>query len=677
MPINTILLILLALVAAISIAAFQYFYKAKGGRRQNLIFTFLRFTTVFAVLLLLINPKIRNVEYFTEKPRLVIAVDNSASIAYAEKADSVQEFVNFLTKDPELRERFEVQVFGFGSEVTKDPALSFEDKQTHIPPLFKNLRDLYETSRAPTVLISDGNQTLGEDFLYSAAGYPQPIYPVVVGDTSALRDLVISRVNSNKYAFLKNRFPVEILLSYTGEKTVETRLVISKNGQQVFSQAVSFNGDDNAAVIQADLEASSVGVHRYIVELLPFPEEENVLNNSKEFAIEVVDERTKILLLYETLHPDLGTFKRSIETNEQREVLLQRSGEGPINPEDHQLIILYEPTSTSSEVLKEIQAKGKNLWIITGLETDWGMLNEQQELVRQEITGQSEEFQPVYNSNFALFQNEDIGFSEFPPLTGNFGELHSSVGLNELLYQKIQGVETTAPLLAIAEDKNTKTAFLFGSGIWKWRSHVYREYDSFEPFDEFLGKVVQFLSSGKRKDRLSISYEPLYQSTEELVITAEYFDRNYVFDPDAKINLSLKEEATGEKRQIPFLLRNNRYEVQLGSLSPGDYSFSVTVAGEGLSRAGNFSLSTFDVEKQFSRANLEAFRSIAEDKGQKIYFLNKVETLKKELLNTKSYLPVQKSRENNVPLIDWYYLLGIIIFSLGVEWFLRKYYGYI
>lgn len=677
MPINTVLLILFALLAAISLAAFQYFYKTKGGTFQNSIFTLLRFTSVFSILLLLINPKIRNVEYSTEKPRLVIAVDNSASIAYAEKADSVQEFVDFLTKDPELRERFEMEVFGFGSEVTKDPALSFEDKQTHIPPLFKNLRDLYETSRAPTIFISDGNQTLGEDFLYSAAGYPQPIYPVVAGDTSALRDLVISRVNSNKYAFLNNRFPVEVMLSYTGEKTVETHLVISRNGEQVFSQAVSFNGDENAAVIQADLLASSVGVHRYTVELLPFPEEENVLNNNTEFAIEVVDERTKILLLYETLHPDLGTLKRSIETNEQREVLLQKLGEGSINPEDHQLIILYQPTSSASEILKEIQAKGKNLWIITGPETDWRMLNEQQELVRQELTGQSEEFQPVYNSNFSLFQNEDIGFSEFPPLMGNFGEQQSTVGLNELLYRKIQGIETKEPLWAIAERENVKTSFLFGSGIWKWRSHVFREYGSFEPFDEFVGKVVQFLSSGKKKDRLRISYQPLYQSNEELLITAEYFDRNYVFDPGVRINLSLKNESTGDMRQIPFLLRNSRYEVHLGSLSPGEYSFSVNVSEEGLSRAGSFSLSTFDVEKQFSRANLEAFRSIAEDKGQNLYFLNKGQFLKNELLHTKSYLPVQKSRENNVPLIDWYYLLGIIIFSLGVEWFLRKYYGYI
>ena len=50
--------------------------------------------------------------------------------------------------------------------------------------------------------------------------------------------------------------------------------------------------------------------------------EKNLVNNSREFAVEVIDERTKVLIAYSFLHPDLGALKKAIESNQQREVEL-------------------------------------------------------------------------------------------------------------------------------------------------------------------------------------------------------------------------------------------------------------------------------------------------------------------------------------------------------------------
>lgn len=665
------------MLGALALAGFQYSYKAKDNYLQNSVFTFLRFVSLFSVLLLLINPKIKKVDYYAEKARLIIAVDNSTSIDFFEKAGDVREFVNKLHNDPDLAERFDVQLFGFGEEVTKNPDLQFREKHTNISRVFKDLKNLNEASRAPTVLISDGNQTLGDNFLFSGAAYPQPIYPVIVGDTSDLQDLAISQVINNKYAFLNNKFPVEIMLSYFGKKNVDSRLIINKEGRQVYSQKLSFNEENNAAVIRTELPTTSIGVQKYTVEIQPFSGEENKENNNDQFAIEVVDERTRILMLYEKEHPDLGAIKKSIESNEQREVLLQKLGEKQVNLDDYQLVILFQPTSQFSTILQEIQDQEKNIWVITGPETDWRFFNEWQGIVRQEITGQPEQYQPVYNSSFDLFQTEDIGFSEFPPLEGNFGEMHLKEDASVLLYKRLQGVDTQDPLWFISTKERTKTAFLLGEGIWQWRSYSYRDKGTFEPFDTYMSKLVQFLSSGKRRDRLVISYDPFYRNNEELIIQAEYFDPNYIFDSNAEILFTIKNDSTGETRTIPFLLRNTKYVVDPGNLSPGDYSFTASVTGAGLARSGSFNLSSFEVEEQFSRANLEIMRSLAEEKEQRVYNLKEFQQLKNYLLETKSFLPLQKSRQNTVPLIEWFYLLGIIILSLALEWFLRKYYGYI
>lgn len=673
MPATTILLLIAAFLLSLALAGFHYFYRSKGKRSQNLIFGTLRFITIFSVLLLLINPQIMDTEYSLEKSNLVLAVDNSSSIAEFGTGKQVRSLVNALTGDPELREKFSIKTFTFGKGVEQSGEITFEESQTNLPQLFKDLGSLYQEKTAPVILITDGNQTVGEEFTFTAQRFRQPVIPVVAGDTTTYQDLNISRVNVNKYAFLNNRFPVEILVNYSGNASVETQVKITSGNAVHFTKGLFFNSERNSEVVRAELPASSIGSRIYEVTVEPVKAEKNILNNSREFAVEVIDERTKVLIAYSFLHPDLGALKRAIESNEQREVELKPISE-VADTQQYQLVILYQPDNRFSKLMSDLKSDSRNYFLITGPKTDWNFLNKVQDVATQEITYQSEEFFPVWNENFKAFQTEDIRFSKFPPLSGNFGNMEFSEGLDILLYRQIQGIETDVPLLAIAETEGLKVAFLFGADIWRWRNAVYQEDSSFENFDNLIGKLVQFLASGSRKERLVVSYEPLYKGSEEVVITANYFDQNYSFDPRASLELNFSGED-GEQRQIPFLLKKNSYEVDLSSLPAGSYNFTVRVEGESVSRSGSFRIMDFDVEKQFASANLSGMQKLASQKGQQLYFPNEFERLKNQLLLDESYATVQKSHEKAVSLIDWKYLLLIIILALSAEWFLRKYYG--
>ena len=677
MSTTTLLLIFFAFLLSLALAWFQYFYKRKGKPFQNVIFAGLRFLSLFAILLLLINPKLRKTTLFIEKPKLVLAVDNSSSIAYFGKEAEVKQLLQNFQQDQEIAERFEVEQFSFGNEVAHDTALDFSEKQSDISRLLKELGSLYEQKTAPTILITDGNQTVGEDFIFAAKDYPQPVLPIVTGDTTTYRDLAVSRVNANKYSFLNNRFPVEVFLNYSGKEEINTRLKVTSGNTTLYSKALSFGKRKNSEVLNFDLPSNSVGLHNYKLSLEPAENEKNIRNNSKEFAVEVIDERTKVLIVYNIMHPDIGAFKKAIESNEQRQVDLQAINDSGITIEDYQLFILYQPDGRFKTLFESLQQQNRNFLIVTGPKTDWRFLNEQQQLYRQEFTGQTEEFFPVKNENFGAFQIPELDFSALPPLTGNFGNTEANTETDILLFRKMQGVETGEPLLSLISETSSKKAFLFGADVWRWRSESFLETGSFEAFDEFVGKLVQYLSSEKSRERLQLGYEKLYDGSGALVISAEYFDENYVFDPRAGLNLQLRNEETNELQEIPFGLDANSYNVDLSNLPAGNYSFTVTVSGEKLSKSGNFRLADFDVEEQFVRANLEGLQSIAAEKGQKTYFTNDYKALKQQLLSDKSYIPVQKSRINTVSLIDWFYLLGIITFSLSLEWFLRKYYGYI
>lgn len=56
-----------------------------------------------------------------------------------------------------------------------------------------------------------------------------------------LFDLKINQLNVNKYAFHKNKFPVEVFLQYAGDKTANAEFTISQGNTVVAKEKLSFS----------------------------------------------------------------------------------------------------------------------------------------------------------------------------------------------------------------------------------------------------------------------------------------------------------------------------------------------------------------------------------------------------------------------------------------------------
>jgi hypothetical protein len=83
----------------------------------------------------------------------------------------------------------------------------------------------------------------------------------------------------------------------------------------------------------------------------------------------------------------------------------------------------------------------------------------------------------------------------------------------------------------------------------------------------------------------------------------------------------------------------------------------------------------FDIEKQFVNPDFKKLSQLAEQTQGKVFLSNQMETLIKQLLETENYKAVQKVVIKKTPLIDWIWLLILIVISLASEWFIRKYNG--
>ncbi len=677
MTTETILYIIIAGVVSIALAVFMYGYKSKQKDSLRWIFGILRFITLFSILLLIINPKFKSETYTIEKPKLPVLIDNSASVGELGQKENVSAVLQKLKENSALNDKFDLSYYSFGSDFRENDSLSFDEKNTNISKALNSANELFKSQTAPTILITDGNQTLGNDYEFSSATFKNPVYPVILGDSIKYTDLKIDQLNTNRYAFLKNQFPVEVILNYSGTNPVNSEFIVTQGAATVYRTNVSFSENETSKTLHFTLNASSVGLQKYSAQILPLADEKNKTNNSKQFAVEVIDQATNVLVVSKITHPDLGALKKAITTNEQRTVTFKKPSEAVSIVNDYQLIILYQPDRSFASVFSEIENLNKNTWIISGLQTDWYFLNGAQDNFNKEASNQNDDIQAKLNSNYGTFAVDDIGFDNFPPLHTEFGALTISVPNEIMLEQTVNGIVNGNPLLATMEINGKRDAIWDGEGFWRWRARSFVETESFQSFDDFIGNLVQYLASNKRRSRLEVSSETFYYNNSPIKISAQYFDKNYVFDNRASLNISVKNKETENQTVFPMLLRNNYYEVDLNSLPAGEYNYNVSVANEAVSSSGSFTILDFNVEQQFLNADVAKLRRIAQNTNGKAYFTTQSDSLIQSLLENTNYQNIERSEQKVVPLIDWKYLLALIVLALAAEWFIRKYNGLI
>lgn len=677
MQTETLPYIILAGIIALSLALFQYIYKSKKRTRVNFLLAFLRFVTLFSVFLLLINPKFDRTTYFNEKPNLLIAVDNSESIKYLDQDQKTRDLVAFLKQDKSLNERFDLEFYSFGKDIHNLEALIFDEKQTNPTVVFERFSQVYGNSIAPLILITDGNQTYGNDYEFAAQNYKHAIFPIVLGDTTRYIDLKIEQLNVNKYAYLKNKFPIEIIAVYNGLEEVSTQLTVSSGNTLVFSETLTFNQEQSSRLVNLSLPANSPGVHSYKAELKPLVNEKNTVNNIKNFAVEVIDRKTHVAIISDIMHPDLGALKKAIESNEQRQASIIKPSEFLKLSDDFQQVIIYQPNQSFKSVFDEIETLNINTFTILGTKTNWLEFNKLQPYMQQTVTNQYEDFQPSLNSNYSVFIVDDLNFSDFPPLQTEFGEATFSLPIEIVLYKTVNGIQLKEPLLFTYEVNQKRATVLNGEGIWRWRAQNYLDDKSFHNFDNFIGKIIQYLDSGQKRARLNVSYESFYNGNDNVILTAQFFNKTYEFDNTANLEITVKNIDSEQAQTIPFILKQSNYQVDLSGLEAGDYKFTVTSQDENIFQSGAFKILDYNVEQQFLNANVSKLQNLATQSQGKSYFIDDSNALTEQLIKDERFATIQKSIKKVVPLLDWKFLLAFIVLSLSAEWFIRKYNGLI
>lgn len=649
-------------------------------RQKNLLVT-IRTASISLLLLFLLGLIIENKEYKTEKPVFITLLDNSSSMLNYGDSLEVKKRIRSLTNGikEKYQDRFDFKELVVGGDVSIKN-FDFKEGESNLDAGFEFIYSQYYNRNIGGIcFVSDGNYTKGKSPIYSARKINlTPIFTVGVGDTVVKKDQLIRAVSANQVAFFKNDFPIEIDVEARkmGKGTSTVRLF--KGEKEIGKQTVDYSdGKLDFAHVNFLVNADEIGFVRYTVRIEKKENEITYENNTRTFYIEVIDSRTKVLILAKAPHPDLTSIHNVFEQDENTESEIKLIADWDGSLKDYALLVWHNPEINQS-IINQIKSNGTPvLYMMTSQVkgSDVSGLN-----VGMKLSSRNgiDEVQAELNSQFQLFELSDElkrSLQIWPPLKVPFGKIEMGNG-NALITQRVGQVKKTDPIVYFGADMNRKYGVIIGEGLWRWKLMEFAKTQKTTNYTEFVQRTTQYLTVKNNTDPLRVILPKRFSKNDEIVLKAEYYNSSLERITSPKIKFDLKDE---ENKLIPyeFAKSSNDYSLSLGRLKPGKYTWVATAVfnGKSTKKSGVFVVEDISIEILSTHANHGLLKQIASETNGKFYTLKKSNQLVNDLENRKDIVNIQYEESTFNDLIDWKWLFFLVIILLGTEWFLRRYWG--
>ncbi|MFT7382066.1 MAG: hypothetical protein ACI9Z3_001959, partial [Roseivirga sp.] len=243
------------------------------------------------------GPLLNQVTFFDEKPVVVLAVDNSASMPDTyDSLDFLALKENIARISNEIgAEGYELRIRNLQDYQSDVESIDFDQNATNLQSLLKGIASDYEQQNLVGVLLaSDGIHNYGLSPQFTQLNFP--VITIGLGDTIPARDLSIKSLNYNKVVYEGNRFPLIAEVYNNGFLNETVRVQVIKKGKVIGEKSIDLKGDEQINSVEFILDAELKGIETYQVQIVPKEGENSLLNNKKQAFLEVVDSKQRILI---------------------------------------------------------------------------------------------------------------------------------------------------------------------------------------------------------------------------------------------------------------------------------------------------------------------------------------------------------------------------------------------
>jgi hypothetical protein len=549
------------------------------GWLNSLLFAF-RTLLVALICFLLLGPSIQTIRSTSEKPIVIMLVDNSQSMVTRitdNYGDSILSGLSEIKQAYEAKDlNVEIRAID-GSEIERMDSISFDGQLSNLArPLEKLYYDYRGLNLAEVLLLSDGIYNRGISPEYQ--NLDLKINTVGTGDTVPLRDVSINGLKYNRVSYQGNRYPVEVQIVNEGYGNNTNILQVLKNGREIEKRTVELSpsGFNEETFL---LNADSSGYHTVEFRIEGFNSEKNKQNNVARAYVEVVEGKENILIAAPAPHPDIKALNAAISENQNYEVEVFIPGINDYKSKKYDLVIFHSYPSRqvrSSPVLDSLLDSSMGKWFIVGTDSDLKKLESDFGIGPGDF--KSEDLVTgAYNAGFSKFrlsENSAEMFTRYPPVVVPFGNFPVPSNFEILLNQRVGNLETSNPLLALGLMKGTRMAVFAGTGIWRWRLNDYYRNDETGNFDQMVLKIVQFLSTkeDKRKFRVYPSRKEYFENEVVQLVTELYND---LYEPVYGVDVELTvENDSGFVKNYNYQHAEISPEFNIQGLPTGRYGYT-------------------------------------------------------------------------------------------------------
>ncbi|CAI8242511.1 MAG: Uncharacterised protein [Cryomorphaceae bacterium] len=639
----------------------------KAKKLKQLLFIIRTFFIALLAVLLL-NPVVKSIHKTKHKPIVILAQDISESIP-----DSFA--LQILTQISKELTDFEVHEFSFSDKVNKGFSIDNSGLTTNYSNLFQDMNSRFANQNiAGLVLATDGLYNSGSNPLYDNR-INFPIYPIAQGDTLVKRDISIAKVLKNEIAFLGNTFPLEITLSAQQCKGEDIQVEVWNKGKKIHTEDRIISTDDEYQKVKINLLAENVGLQHYTISVSQLHNEENSRNNSYTAYVEVIDSRYKILLLTEKTHPDIGAYKSAITKNKNYAVEQVNVNDFNGSFEAYQLVVIFGIKENNP--LLALLEKANVPLLVFDIQQNSNLKLTSAFSFRSR--GSLEEVKAIKSESFSkfTFSSELLNLiQDAPPLQTPFGKYTLQIGSEVVIAQQVGMQVTPKPIILIDEANGRKLAFITAEGYWKWKLYDYANARNNEAFDELFSKLTQYLVLQEDKSKFRIDYKKQFAENSNIYFEASLYNESYELINDKEISLVIQNEK-GDEFDYEFSKSLERYNLNVGVLDLGKYTFLAKVKGGKLIRKGSFDVRAIQLEQLYTVANHKLLFQLANISGGKLFYPNQLDKIITAIKKSKNNFISVSSKEKLKGMINIPLVLLILLILISLEWFLRKYNGLI
>ena len=699
-------------LALLALSAFRWWRERRGGAALVL-----RAAIVGVLIFVMLNPQLMVARQRKEKPKVIVLLDSSASMASRDvKGESRFSAAAGTLGDPATLAKLNKEFVLYFRQFDRSARPAELSKLINATPdgdaseigksLMSAVSELGDNkAQAGVLLVSDGRATAPDtlDAAQLALARSVPLWTWTVGGPVPRRDLWIETPSSEALAFSGEEADLTATLHADGYPNRSFKVDLLTNEKVVASKEM-LPDTNGVAHVSFRTTAPDAGEQRYVFRVLSEPDEADTANNERAVFLRAVGRKVRVLVAEGQPFWDTKFLVQSLKRNTNVELTAVYR----LNAARHVAIISATGTETRTEQdLFPHTADAMNAFdvIVLGREAEAFFDNNTESLLTDFVSkrGGSLIFArgKPYGGRFqslAKFEPVAWGDGVVPGVklrptesgkdnpifdlgtAGTLDELlerlpaldQASVTLGEkpLAIVLANAVQQDGPvLIAYQRYGQGRTISLNASGLWHWAFRESGQDESEIAYQRFWVSLLQWLLGGSDflpgSDVALTSARRYYNSEQpmQFLISTRNLDRA-IYQPRLVIS------GNGKTTEVEPRARGESFIAEAGPFAPGTYTVTLkNNVGKPAELSQSIEVVSASVEKRELSADPETMKQLAEISGGAVLTAKDVARLPEIVRRWDAARELSHQRHS---AWDRWWLMSGIFALLGAEWWLRR-----